>query len=93
MSSSVLLFSRHWFVCTHRALIFLRVLGGLLSAYDLSGEPMFLKKAQEIADRLLPAWETPSGIPYNSINLASGHAKNPAWTGVYNLTIMCNPVN
>lgn len=59
----------------------IRVLGGLLSAYDLSGEPMFLNKAQQIADRLLPAWETPSGIPYNTINLASGHASNPGWTG------------
>ncbi|KAG0583642.1 hypothetical protein M758_3G151900 [Ceratodon purpureus] len=59
----------------------IRVLGGLLSAYDLSGEPMFLKKAQQIADRLLPAWETPSGIPYNTINLATGHASNPGWTG------------
>lgn len=67
-------------------MIFLRVLGGLLSTYDLSGERMFLNKAQQIADRLLPAWETPSGIPYNTINLASGHASNPGWTGVYNLT-------
>lgn len=87
--ASVLLFSKHCFV----HMIFLRVLGGLLSAYDLSSEPMFLKKAQQIADRLLPAWETPSGIPYNIINLASGHASNPGWTGVYNLTILCNPVN
>lgn len=59
----------------------IRVLGGLLSAYDLSGEPMFLRKAQEIADRLMPAWESPSGIPYNIINLATGHASNPSWSG------------
>jgi len=59
----------------------IRVLGGLLSSFDLTGEPMFLKKAQEIADRLLPAWETPTGIPYTTINLASGYASNPGWTG------------
>lgn len=59
-----------------------RVLGGLLSAYDLSGEQMFLIKAQQIADRLLPAWDTASGIPYNVINLATGHASNPTWAGV-----------
>ena len=59
-----------------------RVLGGLLSAYDLSGDKVFLEKAQDIADRLLPAWNTPSGIPYNRINLAYGNANNPGWTGV-----------
>jgi len=60
----------------------LRVLGGLLSAYDLAGEPMFLRKAQEIADRLMPAWDSPSGIPYSTINLATGYASNPGWSGV-----------
>lgn len=57
-------------------------MGGLLSAYDLSGEKVFLEKAKDIADRLLPAWDTPSGIPYNIINLAHGNAHNPGWTGV-----------
>ncbi|PWA85792.1 alpha-mannosidase [Artemisia annua] len=59
----------------------IRVVGGLLSAYDLSGENVFLEKAKDIADRLLPAWDTPSGIPYNIINLAHGNAHNPGWTG------------
>lgn len=43
---------------------------------------MFLEKAQDIADRLLPAWDTSSGIPYNIINLAHGRPHNPGWTGV-----------
>ncbi|KAJ0865392.1 putative mannosyl-oligosaccharide 1,2-alpha-mannosidase [Helianthus annuus] len=59
----------------------IRVVGGLLSAYDLSGDNVFLEKAKDIADRLLPAWNTPSGIPYNFINLAHGNAHNPGWTG------------
>ncbi|KAF5787875.1 putative mannosyl-oligosaccharide 1,2-alpha-mannosidase [Helianthus annuus] len=59
----------------------IRVVGGLLSAYDLSGDSIFLEKAKDIADRLLPAWNTPSGIPYNIINLAHGNAHNPGWTG------------
>ncbi|KAI4329443.1 hypothetical protein L6164_021707 [Bauhinia variegata] len=59
----------------------IRVVGGLLSAYDLSGDKLFLNKAREIADRLLPAWDTPTGIPYNIINLAHGRAHNPSWTG------------
>ncbi|XAR74047.1 Mannosyl-oligosaccharide 1,2-alpha-mannosidase [Bertholletia excelsa] len=58
----------------------IRVVGGLLSAYDLSGDQIFLEKAKDIADRLLPAWNTPSGIPYNIINLAHGKARNPGWT-------------
>lgn len=59
-----------------------RVIGGLLSAYDLSDDKVFLEKARDIADRLLPAWNTPSGIPYNIINLRYGDAHNPRWTGV-----------
>lgn len=59
-----------------------RVVGGLLSAYDLSGDKIFLEKAKDIADRLLPAWNSPSGIPYNRINLARGSAHNFGWTGV-----------
>lgn len=59
----------------------IRVVGGLLSAYDLSGDKVFLGKARDVADRLLPAWNTHSGIPYNTINLAHGNAHNPGWTG------------
>ncbi|KAM7480693.1 hypothetical protein LguiA_028906 [Lonicera macranthoides] len=59
----------------------IRVVGGLLSTYDLSGDKVFLEKATDIADRLLPAWDTRSGIPYNIINLAYGSAHNPSWTG------------
>ncbi|CAI9753822.1 unnamed protein product [Fraxinus pennsylvanica] len=58
----------------------IRVVGGLISSYDLSGDKIFLEKAKDIADRLLPAWNTPSGIPYNIINLAHGNPHNPGWT-------------
>ncbi|GMI78615.1 ALPHA-MANNOSIDASE IB, alpha-mannosidase 1 [Hibiscus trionum] len=59
----------------------IRVVGGLLSAYDLSGDKVFLEKARDIADRLLPAWDTSTGIPYNVINLAHGNPHNPGWSG------------
>ncbi|KAK1303943.1 Mannosyl-oligosaccharide 1,2-alpha-mannosidase MNS1 [Acorus calamus] len=59
----------------------IRVVGGLLSAYDLSGDKVFLEKAKDIGDRLLPAWDTPTGIPYNSINLAYGRPHNHGWAG------------
>lgn len=59
----------------------IRVVGGLLSTYDLSGDKIFLEKAKDIADRLLPAWDTSSGIPFNIINLQHGNPHNPGWTG------------
>lgn len=31
---------------------------------------MYLDKAVDLADRLLSAFDTPSGIPYSSVNLA-----------------------
>ena len=49
--------------------ITIRVLGGFLSAYNLSKDKLFLDKAVELADRLLHAFDSPSGIPYASINL------------------------
>ena len=49
----------------------IRVLGGLLSAYHLSGgDTLFLEKATELADRLLPVFETESGLPMSMVNLA-----------------------
>ncbi|TFK72026.1 glycoside hydrolase family 47 protein [Pluteus cervinus] len=51
----------------------IRVLGGLLSSYHLSGgDSLFLEKAVDIADRLLPAFDTVSGLPRASVNLARG---------------------
>eukprot|EP00968_Pinguiococcus_pyrenoidosus_P029455 scaffold8580_cov286-Pinguiococcus_pyrenoidosus.AAC.1 len=47
----------------------IRELGGLLSAYDLSGDRVFLEKAQTLGDLLLPAFETSSGIPVGRIFL------------------------
>ncbi|KAF2090783.1 glycoside hydrolase family 47 protein [Saccharata proteae CBS 121410] len=63
----------------------IRMLGGLLSAHYLStefpnmapipvvegsaGEDLYLEKATDLADRLLGAYESQSGVPYASINL------------------------
>ncbi|KAG5642014.1 hypothetical protein DXG03_003786 [Asterophora parasitica] len=49
----------------------IRVLGGLLSAHHLSKDPIYLEKATELADRILPVFDTPSGLPYPMINLAA----------------------
>ena len=46
----------------------IRYVGGLLSAYELSGDEMFVEKTVELVDRLLPAFDTPTGIPYQYVN-------------------------
>ena len=59
----------------------IRLLGGLCSAYDLTGRPVLLKKAVELADRLMPAFHTPTGIPDNYINLKHGGHEAAHWNG------------
>ncbi|KAB5566471.1 glycoside hydrolase family 47 protein [Coniochaeta sp. 2T2.1] len=41
----------------------IRHLGGLLGAYDLSGEPALLLKARELGDMLYMAFDTPNRMP------------------------------
>ena len=49
----------------------IRVLGGLLSAYDLDPDPRYLKKAIKVADRLMVAFET-SNLPPQDILMITG---------------------
>uniref|UniRef100_UPI00398EA8A1 ER degradation-enhancing alpha-mannosidase-like protein 2 n=1 Tax=Pristiophorus japonicus TaxID=55135 RepID=UPI00398EA8A1 len=70
----------------------IRVVGGLLSAHLLSkqggikvdpGWPCsgpLLRLAEEAARRLLPAFQTPTGMPYGTVNLMNG--VNPSETPV-----------
>ncbi|CAN6674527.1 endoplasmic reticulum mannosyl-oligosaccharide 1,2-alpha-mannosidase [Trichomonascus vanleenenianus] len=53
----------------------IRMLGGLLSAYYLSGDKMFLEKATDLGERLSGAFDSKSGIPYASVNLHTGRGK------------------
>jgi mannosyl-oligosaccharide alpha-1,2-mannosidase len=46
----------------------IRHLGGLLSAYDLSGEPALLQKARELGEMLYVAFDTPNRLPGFWIN-------------------------
>ncbi|CAK9438841.1 uncharacterized protein LODBEIA_P30650 [Lodderomyces beijingensis] len=50
----------------------IRMLGGLLSAYHLSEDDMYLDKAVVLANSLHGAYDSPSGIPYSSVNLKTG---------------------
>ncbi|XP_014637476.1 PREDICTED: endoplasmic reticulum mannosyl-oligosaccharide 1,2-alpha-mannosidase-like [Ceratotherium simum simum] len=58
----------------------IRILGGLLGAYHLSGDDLFLKKAEDFGNRLMPAFQTPSKIPYSDVNIGTGVAHPPRWT-------------
>ncbi|CAD7667760.1 unnamed protein product [Nyctereutes procyonoides] len=58
----------------------IRILGGLLSAYHLSGDELFLRKAEDFGNRLMPAFQTPSKIPYSDVNIGTGAAHPPRWT-------------
>jgi mannosyl-oligosaccharide alpha-1,2-mannosidase len=49
----------------------IRYVGGLLAAYDLSGDEMFVAKTVELVDKLMPAFDTPTGIPFQYMNFST----------------------
>jgi len=57
----------------------IRELGGLLGAFALSNDHLFLEKAEDLGTRLLPAFDTKSGVPYSDVNLKTGKAHAPTW--------------
>ncbi|RXN10411.1 endoplasmic reticulum mannosyl-oligosaccharide 1,2-alpha-mannosidase-like protein [Labeo rohita] len=58
----------------------IRILGGLLSTYHLTGDSLFLEKAKDIGSRLMPAFNTASKIPFSDVNIGKGTAHPPQWT-------------
>ncbi len=65
--------------------ITIRLLGGLLSSYQLTGDARLLALADDLGKRLLPAFDSPTGMPYVNVNLrtgkTSGRTSNPAEIG------------
>ena len=65
--------------------ITIRLLGGLLSAYQLTGDRRLLELAEDLGTRLLPVFDSPTGIPYRFVNLRTGKVReaetNPAEAG------------
>ncbi|MGA9996628.1 MAG: glycoside hydrolase family 47 protein [Pyrinomonadaceae bacterium] len=65
--------------------ITIRLLGGLLSAYQMTGDRRLLRMALDLGNRLLPVFESPTGLPYKFVNLKTGKVRgaetNPAETG------------
>ena len=63
----------------------IRLLGGLLSSYQLTGDKRLLALAEDLGNRLLPVFESPTGLPYRYVNLKTGKVHdaktNPAEAG------------
>jgi hypothetical protein len=65
--------------------ITIRVLGGLLSSYQLTHDQRLLDLARDLGNRLLPAFNSRTGMPYRFVNLKTGAVRdavsNPAEIG------------
>ena len=57
--------------------ITIRLLGGLLSSYELTHDKRLLSLAEDLGDRLSPAFGSPTGMPYVEVNLRTGKVRNP----------------
>jgi mannosidase alpha-like ER degradation enhancer 2 len=65
--------------------ITIRLIGGLLSSYQLTGDKRLLSLADDLGTRVLPAFGSPTGMPYVYVNLKTGAVRgeetNPAEVG------------
>jgi glycosyl hydrolase family 47 len=65
--------------------ITIRLLGGLLSSYQLTHDERLLHLADDLGTRLLPAFNSPTGMPYMYVNFKTGKTRgaesNPAEIG------------
>src|SRR5207244_2313886 len=65
--------------------ITIRLLGSLISNYQLTGDKRLLDLADDLGKRLLPVFDSPTGIPYMFVNLKTGKVRgnitNPAEAG------------
>src|ERR1051326_4180347 len=65
--------------------ITIRLLGGLLSVYEISRDKRLLNLAEDLGRRLLPVFNSPTGLPYRYVNLKTGAVRgnvtNPAEAG------------
>ena len=50
----------------------IRFIGGLLTCFALTGDVIFRDKAEQVAKKLLPAFQTQTGLPHSLINVKTG---------------------
>jgi len=55
----------------------IRLLGGLLSCHQLTNDTRLLDLAEDLGARLLPAFNSPTGMPYTYVNLKTGEVRDP----------------
>jgi mannosidase alpha-like ER degradation enhancer 2 len=55
--------------------ITIRHLGVLLASYQLTGDRRLLELADDLGTRLLPAFDSPTGLPYVDVNLRTGKTR------------------
>lgn len=55
----------------------IRLLGGLLSAHQMTGDRRLLQRAEDLGRRMLPAFDSPTGMPYRYVNLRTGRVSGP----------------
>jgi mannosidase alpha-like ER degradation enhancer 2 len=65
--------------------ITIRMLGSLLASYQLTGDKRLLELADDLGRRMLPIFDSPTGMPYEYVNLHTGAVRgtnsNPAEVG------------
>ena len=65
--------------------ITIRLLGALISNYELTGDKRLLELADDLGRRMLPMFNSPTGMPYEYVNLHTGAVRgtksNPAEIG------------
>ena len=57
--------------------ITIRILGGLLSSYQITNDKKLLALADDLGTRLLPVFDSPTGLPYRFVNLKTGAVRDP----------------
>mmetsp|Transcript_35470 Transcript_35470/g.102151 ORF Transcript_35470/g.102151 Transcript_35470/m.102151 type:complete len:515 (+) Transcript_35470:49-1593(+) len=50
----------------------IRALGGLMGAWSLTGEPVFRDAGRHLANNMMPAFRTRTGMPAHSIDVSTG---------------------
>lgn len=65
--------------------ITIRLMGSLLSSYEMTGDKRLLELADDLGRRMLPMFDSPTGMPYEYVNLRTGAVRgansNPAEVG------------
>ena len=65
--------------------ITIRLLAGMITAYEMENDHRFLNLAQDLGNRMMPIFNTPTGMPYRYVHLQTGKVRdsinNPAEIG------------